>query len=77
MMQRTRKKHSPVFKVKVALAVVQGKETIAQLFSRFQVHPRQIHAWKEALGEDAPEFFGTDTEKQEKDQTGLITQLYQ
>ncbi len=75
-MKQTRKKHSPAFRAKVALAALQGDETIAQLASRFQVHPSQIHAWKRAMVEGAPGLFAADQKSQEKAKEAEIGQLY-
>ena len=75
-MKQTWKKHSPAFNAKVALAAIQGEETIAQLASRFEVHPSQIHAWKRALVEGAPGLFGTEPNSREKVKDAQIDQLY-
>ena len=52
-----RKNHSPEFKAKVALEALKGEHTVAELGSRFGVHPTMIHSWKRALLEGASGVF--------------------
>jgi len=75
-MSQNRKTHSPSFKAKVALAALKDDQTVAELASRFQVHPSRIHAWKRVLVEGAQELF-QNGQGQQKVNEALIAQLYQ
>lgn len=52
-----RKQYNSTFKAKVALEALAGERTVAELSSRFSVHPTMIHQWKKALLEGASGVF--------------------
>lgn len=58
-----RKRHSAQFKAQVAMAAIKGEETMAELSSRFGVHPTMIASWKKRAIEGMIDIFGTKAEK--------------
>ena len=76
-MQQSRKKHSPAFKAKVALAALRGEETTAEIAPWFEVHPSQVRTWKRSLVEGAAGLFGGDGDREKEADQTLMAQLYQ
>jgi len=56
-MSNKRKKYSPEFKAKVALAALKNEQTISELSQQFGVHPNMISTWKKALVDNAADTF--------------------
>jgi transposase-like protein len=56
-MKRSRKRHSPEFKAKVALAVLRGQETAAEIARKHKVHVTMVHKWKKELLENIAKAF--------------------
>jgi transposase len=56
-MTKTRTKHSPAFKAKVALAAIQGQETVTELSRRYKVHANVIYKWRQQLLDNATQAF--------------------
>ena len=75
-MKRIRKKHSAAFKAKVALAAIRGDQTVAELASRFGVHPNQIHKWRKLLVDGAGSVFEPGRGGRDKADEALVSELY-
>ena len=69
-MSNKRKRYTPAFKAKVALAALRNEETTAELSQRFGLHPTMIANCKRALRDGATDIFdkGHKSRKQAEDQ---------
>jgi len=74
-MSKKRKRYSPEFKAKVALAALKNEETLAELSARFGVHPTMITNWKRALVESAAGLFDKGN-KSQKEKEAFVDDLY-
>ena len=57
MSKGKRKRYAAEFKAKVALEALKGEETLAQLASRYGVHPNLITQWKRSAVEGMTTIF--------------------
>lgn len=60
MTRRKRKTYDDRFKAMVALEAIKETQTLAELASKFDIHPNQIRNWKNEFLENAPMIFGGD-----------------
>ena len=70
-----RRQYSAEFKVKVALAAIQGDETVAELASRYQIHPNMIAKWKRTALDSVKDGFMRGRSADGKDREAEIRTL--
>lgn len=63
MSKTKRKRYSAEFKAKVALEAIKGEQTLAELATRFGLHPNMITNWKRHAIDNMAEAFSSKTEK--------------
>lgn len=74
-MSRKKEQYSPEFKAKLALAALRNEATVAELSSRFEIHPTMINNWKRTLLESAADIFRKGQKSSKENQT-KIDELY-
>jgi len=74
-MSKKRNQYSAEFKAKVALEALRNDQTVAELATRFGVHPTMINAWKRLLVESAAEIFQR-CQKSKKQNEPRVDELY-
>lgn len=73
---RQRKKYSPDFKARVALAAIKGDATVAELASRYEVHPNLIAQWKRKAVESLAEVFASNRGRRGASEEARIRELH-
>lgn len=63
MSKTKRKRYSAEFKAKVALEAIKGEQTLAELATRFGLHPNMITNWKRQAINNMADGFSGKSEK--------------
>ena len=58
-----KKSYDSKFKSRVALEAMRGELTIAEIASKYQIHPNQVQRWKQRLIEGASDIFASSSER--------------
>jgi len=70
-----RKQYSAEFKAKVALAAMRGDGTVAELASRYKIHPNMITKWKREAQDGLKETFARGGKTGQPDHEAEVKEL--
>ena len=71
-----RRRFSAEFKAKVALEAIRGEQTIAELASRYELHPNMITSWKRQAMENMATAFAGASQRRSKSTEAQIKKLH-
>lgn len=78
-MKQSRRKFTAKFKAMVAVEALKERQSLAELATRFEIHPTQVSAWKREFLERAEKALGDETASEEEsvDVDNLFKQIGQ
>ena len=76
-MAKKRRNFTAPFRAKVALAAIRGEGTLAELASRFKVHPNQVSAWKKQAIEGMADSLSDGRNRRDKEDEEHEAKLFQ
>ena len=76
-MNKTRRKFTAAEKSKIALDAMKGELTMAEIASKYSVHPTQISTWKKQALTQLPEAFTGKQKQTEKNHAVELSELYE
>jgi len=76
-MSAKRKRYSAAEKSKIALEAIKGELTMAQIASKYSVHPVQVNAWKKQAIATLPDVFSNKRKAETSAHEGELADLYQ
>lgn len=76
MNKTKRKRYAAEFKAKVALEALRGEKTVAELATKFGIHPNQVGDWKRQAVEGLTDLFSGKTERSDAAHEAEIKELH-
>lgn len=76
-MSTKRKRYSAADKAKIALAAIKGEMTVAEIGSKYIVHPTQVNKWKKEALKHMPEAFASKKKELAEDYEEQLAKLYE
>jgi len=71
-----RRKYSAELKAKVALEALRGEQTLAELSSRYNVHPNLITNWKKQAREGLVDVFTGGAQRRDSEHENEVKELH-